>query len=313
MVSSLLHSFNAVAVVLILTSCGYLCSALGWIKPDAKVFLSKYLMRLAVPVMCVYSLRTNLTIELLRTSWKLLLIPTVTSIVLYVTAGMIGKRLHLLPRQNSVFKLMCSVSNAMFIGYSMCMELFGESCVPYVMLYYLINTAFVQLVGVSGIRRSAGQGGRGLGAEVLAFFKTPAILGVLFGVLLILFDLTLPPVLMTCARYINNTVTPLALITAGNVIHGIGLKNLRLNRTVSIVMGFRFLLAPAICFLLCLLLHVTGLARNVLVIQTAMPVLTQTVVAATEYGGDEELVAQGIAISTLACFIVIPALMLLLR
>ena len=36
------------------------------------------------------------------------------------------------------------------------------------------------------------------------------------------------------------------------------------------------------------------------------------VVAAAEYGADEQLAAQGAAISTLACFVVTPVLMLLL-
>ena len=72
------------------------------------------------------------------------------------------------------------------------------------------------------------------------------------------------------------------------------------------------LIAPGLCLGLCVVFGVTGLARSVLVVQTAMPVLTQAVVASTEYGGDERMAAQGVAISTLACFVVIPALMLML-
>ena len=77
-------------------------------------------------------------------------------------------------------------------------------------------------------------------------------------------------------------------------------------------MAFRFLIAPGLCLALCAALGVTGLARSVLVVQTAMPVLTQAVVASTEYGGDERMAAQGVAISTLACFVVTPVLMVLL-
>ena len=312
MIASLLNSLRAVAVILILTACGYFCSALGWIKPDAKSFLSKYLMRFAVPVMCVYSLRTNLTLELLRGSWALLLIPTICYFLLYAAAGLIGQRLRLEPRRSSVFKLMCSVSNAMFIGYSMCLELFGEACVPYAMLYFLANTAFAQLVGVTGIRRAGGQdGGSGMSA-FRSFITTPSVIGVLVGVLLIVTDWTPPALVMTCARYVNGTVTPLALLTAGTIIHEIGLKKLRLDKFLSLTLLSRFLLAPALALLLCSLFGVTGLARSVIVVQSAMPVLTQTVVAATEYGGDEQLAAQGVALSTLACFVVIPVLMLLL-
>ena len=63
---------------------------------------------------------------------------------------------------------------------------------------------------------------------------------------------------------------------------------------------------------LCALLGIGGLVRSVYVVELAMPVMTQTVVAAAEYGADEQLAAQGAAISTLACFVVTPVLMLLL-
>ena len=43
-----------------------------------------------------------------------------------------------------------------------------------------------------------------------------------------------------------------------------------------------------------------------------MPVVTQTVVACAEYGADERFAAQGAAVSTLACFVVTPVLMLIL-
>ena len=312
MIETLLHSLNAVGVILILTACGYVCAALGWITPEVKSFLSKYLMRFAVPVMCIYSLRSNLTLELLMSFWRMLLIPLICSFALYALAGLAGRAFRLEPKQNSVYKLMCSVSNAMFIGYSMCLELFGEACTPYVMTYYLVNTAFAQLVGVAGIRRAGGTDGHSPKDAILAFFKTPSILGVLAGLLLIVTDLHLPTLAMSCMKYVNNTVTPLALLMAGNTIHEIGLKKLRLDKVQLSVMAFRFLIAPGLCLALCAVLGVTGLARNVLVVQTAMPVLTQAVVASTEYGGDERLAAQGVAITTLACFVVIPALMLLL-
>ena len=312
MSGTLLHSLNAVGVILILTACGYVCSALGWITPGAKTFLSRYLMRLAVPVMCVYSLRSNLSLEMLKSFWQMVLIPVICMTVLFLLSGLTAKLLRLDPKRASVFRIMCGVSNAMFIGYSMCRELFGEDCAPYVMTFYLVNTSFAQLVGVSGIRRTGGHGGGTLRSAAAAFFKTPSVLGVLVGLLLIVTDLQLPAVIMSSAKYVNNTVTPLALLMAGSVIHEIGLKHLHLDRLQLLVLAFRFLISPGLCVLLCAALGVTGLARSAMVVMSAMPVLTQAVVASAEYGGDEQLAAQGVAVSTLACFVVIPVLMLLL-
>ena len=113
-------------------------------------------------------------------------------------------------------------------------------------------------------------------------------------------------------KYMNNVVTPLALLLTGYIIHDIGLRNLHLDRILSVMMAFRFIAAPAICLGFCTLFGVTGLARNVYIVEAAMPVVTQTVVAAAAYGADEQFAAQGAALSTLACFIVTPILMMLL-
>ena len=207
--------------------------------------------------------------------------------------------------------MMCAVSNAIFIGLPMCTELFGEICTPYVMLYYLVNTSFVQLVGLPLVRWS-GDGG-GFDRRMLKkFLTTPAVIGVLLSFVLVFTGVSLPPLVMSYCKYMNNLVTPLALLLTGYIIYEIGLKNLRLDRDLAVMMIFRFLLVPGSSFALCALLGIEGLARSVLLVQTAMPVVTQTVVAAADYGADEQFAAQGAALSTLACFVVIPVLMLIL-
>lgn len=207
--------------------------------------------------------------------------------------------------------MMCSVSNAIFVGLAMCTELFGDTCTPYVMLYYLVNTSFVQLLFLSLVRWSGES--RGFDLKMLQkFLTTPAVIAVFVGLALVWFEVKLPSLVMSYCRYMNNLVTPLALLLTGYIIHDIGLKNVRLDRDLGISMIFRFLLAPTLSVALCRAFGVTGLAHDVLIVETAMPVVTQTVVAAAEYGADEEFAAQGAALSTIACFVVIPVLMLIL-
>ena len=193
----------------------------------------------------------------------------------------------------------------------MCTELFGDTCTPYVMLYYLVNTSFVQLLFLSLVRWSGES--RGFDLKMLQkFLTTPAVIAVFVGLALVWFEVRLPSLVMSYCRYMNNLVTPLALLLTGYIIHDIGLKNVRLDRDLGIAMIFRFLLAPTLSVALCRAFGVTGLAHDVLIVETAMPVVTQTVVAAAEYGADEDFAAQGAALSTIACFVVIPVLMLIL-
>ena len=308
---SFLHAVASVTIILLLTATGYFCAAMGWMSPQAKRFISKFTMSVAIPCMCVYGLTNNLTHELLAGSLGFLLVPLLSTVGAFLLSLLVGRLLKLPRKRLGVFMMMCSVSNAIFIGLPMCTELFGEACTPYVMLYYLVNTSFVQLVGLSLVRW-AGEGGGFDKRMIKKFLTTPAVIGVLLSFVLVFTGVSLPPLVMSYCKYMNNLVTPLALLLTGYIIYEIGLKNLHLDRDLAIVMIFRFLLVPGLSLALCALLGVTGLGRSTLIVETAMPVVTQTVVAAADYGADEQFAAQGAALSTLACFIVIPVLMLIL-
>ena len=306
-----LHSVSSVALILLLTATGYLCAAKHWMGPQAKAFISRFLMTFAIPCMCIYSFQVNLSRDMLGQSTRMLLTGFFSCLLDFFLAFVLGKLLRLPRRRLGIFIMMCAVSNCVFIGLAMCTELFGSECTPYVMLYWVVSTTFMQLGGVSLVRWSGEAGGFSL-KMLLHFLRTPAILGTLAAIALVLLDIHLPALVLSYGRYMNNLVTPLALLLTGYIIHELGLKNLRVDRTLGAMLLFRFAAAPAVCVLFCSLFGVTGLARSVYIVEAAMPVVTQTVVAAAEYGADEQFAAQGAALSTLACFVVTPVLMLLL-
>ena len=313
--ASFLHAAGAVTVILLLTATGYFCGAKGWMKAEGKAFLSSFLLSLAVPCMCVHGLRNNLTREMISGSPRLLAVPFLCTAVSFLLAFALAGLLKLPRRRSGVFVVMCGVSNSMFIGYPMCLELFGEACVPYVMLYFLVSTCFTQTLAMWLIRRSGEQAGsaeRGTWRQSLRFLTSPTVLGLFAGVLVVWLDITLPSLLMTYLGYMSGVVSPLALVLAGYVIYEMGLRSLRLDRDLAVVLLFRFVLAPALYLLCCALFHVDSLARDTFVMEAAMPVLTQSVVAAAQYGADERFAAEGAALSTVASFVVIPVLMVLL-
>ena len=307
-----LHAVSSVTLILLLTMVGYICGARHWMGAETKAFISKFLLTIAVPFMCIYSLQVNLSQDLLAQSGDMLLNTFLCCVLNFVLAFLIGRLLKIPHRSLGVFMVMCALSNCVFIGLAMCTELFGEVARPYVMIYYCVSTSFTQVVGMALIRWS-GTNESGLSwSSFVRLLKMPTIWAVVIGFLLMLADVQLPSLVLTFARYMNNLVTPLALLLTGYIIHEIGLKSLRIDVPMAVVLLFRFLFAPALCFLLCALFGITGLARSVFIVEAAMPVVTQTVVASAEYGADEQFAAQGAAISTLACFIVTPVLMLIL-
>ena len=185
---------------------------------------------------------------------------------------------------------------------------------PYLMVYYLSNTSFLQSVGFLLIEYSGSV--RKERTTVLGFLKNvfvkPPILGVIFAICMLLLDLSLPDPLMRFAGYVSDSVTPLALIYCGFIVYEVGLRNLRPMQGHMTMLLMRLVCAPAVCLCFCSLFGMTGLARNTFAVESALPVVSQVTVMAGDFGADDKYAATGATLSTLACFITIPVLMVLM-
>ncbi len=309
-----LNALSASLVLLMLMSVGYFMGRAGWMTSVEKKFVSKFIINIAVPCNCITGILNNLHRDDLGEAGIMLVAGTCGVVVtLLVSVGLAC--LLKLPRERwGVFVAMAGLSNTLFIGIPVCTQLFGEVSMPYIMIYYLGHTAFLQSVGVILIERSGTVAGTRttVGGFLKTIFTKPPILGVLAAIVLLVLDLRLPAPVMKFSEYISKTVAPLGLIYCGFIIYEVGLKNIRFMRGLPTMLVFRLAIAPVICLTFCNLFGMSGLARNVFVVESALPVVTQVTVMAGAYGADEKYAATGAALSTLGSFISIPILMMLL-
>ena len=309
--------FNAVSaclVVLLLMAVGYFMGVKGWMTAAEKNFLSRFIINIAVPANCIVGLLNNLDrSELARAGVQLLSVLLGVGATLLLSMG--AASLLRLPRERwGVFAAMAGLSNVLFIGIPVCTQLFGEVCVPYVMLYYLGNTTFLQSAGILLVERSGDRGSRPGGALrfLRDIFTKPPILGVLSAIVLLVLGIDLPGPVMRFAGYISSTVSPLALIYGGFIVYEVGLKNLRLQPGLPAMLVIRLVAAPVICWGCCRLFGVEGLVRDVFLVESALPVVSQVTVMAGAYGADEKYAATGACLSIFACFVTLPILMLII-
>ena len=309
-----LNALSACLVLLLLMSVGYLMGVWGWMTSTEKKFLSKYIVNIAVPCNCLVGLLNNLDRSSLAQA-GLMVLAGVVAVLLDLLASALAATLLRLPRARwGVFVAMAGLSNTLFIGIPVCTQLFGEASMPYIMLYYLGHTSFLQSVGVMLIERAGNGSGQGtsLWGFLKDMFTKPPILGVIFSIVLLVLGLRLPDPLMRFAGYISNSVSPLALIYCGFIVYEVGLKNLRFLRGLPTMLVMRLVLSPVICLACCSLFGMEGLPLQVFVVESALPVVSQVTVMAGAYGADEEYAATGACLSILASFVTIPILMLIL-
>lgn len=309
--SNFLNAVSASFVLLLLMSVGYFMGHLGWMTTHEKKFVSKYLINVAVPCNCITGLLNNLDRERLAETGFMVLAAAIEIFTMMILAAVVATIQRLPREQWGVFVIMSSLSNTLFIGIPVCTQLFGEVSVPYVMTYYIAHTLFLQLVGFPLIEFTGHTGKIKFSVlEVLKrVFSKPPVITVCFTILMLVLDIRPPAPIMSFASYISGSVSPMALLYCGYIIFEIGLRNLRLRNGLTTALVMRLGVAPMICWGLCRLFHIQGLAMSVFIVESALPVISQAPVMAGAYGADEQYAATGAALSTLCSFITIPILM----
>ena len=272
------------------------------------------MVNIAVPCNCLVGLLNNLKHEDLARAGQMMVF-TVGGIVLTLALSALAATLLQLPRSRwGVFVPMAGLSNVLFVGLPLCTQLFGEVCIPYVMVYYLSNTIFTQSLAVVLIEQAGSRPGKGggLAHRMLDMLRKPPIVGMAVSIVLLVLGLRPPELVMRFASQISGSVTPLALIYCGYIVYEVGLKNLRFLRGMPTMLIIRLIISPLICAAFCTLGGVSGLAMRVFIVESALPVVSQITVMAGAYGADEEYAATGACLSMLGCFLTIPVLMLIL-
>ena len=307
------NAVSAVVVLLMLMAVGYLMGRFGWMDGHVKGFLGRYIMNIAVPCNCLVGVLNNLDRDALGHAGWMLLCAALGIGCALLTSMALATLLRLPRNRWGVFVAMGGLSNTLFIGLPLSTQIFGEVCVPYVMVYYLASTVFTQSVGVLLVERAGTvETGNTPGRFLRSVFTKPPILTVLGTVCLLWAGLRPPEVVMSFAKYISGSVSPLALIYCGFILYELGLRNMRLERGLPTVLCMRLILAPLICAGMCRLFGVSGLEGRVFIVESALPVVSQVTVMAGTFGADDRYAASGATLTTLGCFMTIPVLMLLL-
>lgn len=310
--AELLNSLSAVALILAMAAVGFFCGKVGWLSREHKPFIVRLIINICVPLMCADNFFNSVTLDMLKGAGPLFLV-TLLSLCITMLLGLLFARLFRIEHKRyGGFVVMCALSNSLFIGLPMCTELFGIEAVPHVMIFYIVNTTFFWTAGALMLRKSGlGKDARLSPLETARGILNPPIISLVLCAALVAAGFRPPHIFLSFAHYLGSLVTPLSLIYVGFVIYETGLSNLRLDKTMLAVLAMRFVVAPLVTLALCHAFGVEGIQRGVLTLEAAMPVMTQSVVVSASVGADERYTAAGLSLTTLACFVAVPLLMLL--
>jgi predicted permease len=250
--------------------------------------LGRVLFYLFTPSLVFRSLY-QLSVDAVSVQWMVLVATSVT-----ICAGALGWLVAAgEDRQRRIgIVLTSAISNNGNMGMPICLFAFGQPGLALATIYYVVISFLTNTLGVV----VASSGSAPLGRSLLQALRVPVLYAAMVGLLLNYFDLTLPAGVFRAVDLMANAAIPGMLVLLGIQLHSAPM--LQRQSIVARSVAVRLLAAPLIALAITTLLSISGLERDVLIVQAAMPTAVITSVVATEYNVAPGLVATVIFVCT---------------
>jgi len=307
------QALEGIFTIVIMVSVGYILTAKKWFDQDNAKLLPKLINYIALPPYMIWNLLS--TFE--RDNFLLLLggvlVPAVAMTLNYLIGWLVSVALKITPSRRGTFRAAFFCSSSIFVGLPVNAALFGESSIPYVLIYFLSNAFLFWTVGNYSISLDGKTApARIISRETVGRVFSPPLIGFAVAVLLVLGEVHLPKFVLQTARYLGGMTIPLSMMFIGITMFGVKLREITLSKDILAVLLGRFVVAPLAVVAVTWLIPIPMLMKKVFIIQSALPVMTQATVMAKVYEADTEYAALLVTITTLAAMMAIPVYMILM-
>lgn len=132
---------------------------------------------------------------------------------------------------------------------------------------------------------------------LIGYFRMPIFYAMMAGLLLNIWNISLPSVISVPANYVSDGLIALALITLGTQVATLKLTTQFMDTYLSIVI--RLIIGPLIALGMIYSFGISGMMAQALLIASSMPTSVNSAVIALEYNNYPEFAAQIVLFSTI--------------
>ncbi|WP_270216913.1 AEC family transporter [Pediococcus pentosaceus] len=308
----LLQSIQGVLVIIVMVAVGYYLASLHWFSESSKKLIAKIVTQVALPPYMIVSITKDFTkselVKLLPNLWY----PVLSMFILMGISWLVARIIQVDPKRHGLFTSMFFNSNTVFVGLPINLAIFGDKSLPYVLVYYMANTTIFWTLGVYFIQRDSSNHVQMNFKDALRKIFSAPLLGFMIGIVLIVLNIKLPNFLMSSFNYLGGLTIPLSMLFIGISVYDAGLKNMRFQKDNLGVLSGRFIFAPIIMALLVSPSHMPVMMKEVFILQSCMPVMTNAPVVAQLYDADADFASIMVTETTLLSLVIVPIMMTIL-
>ena len=285
----------------------YIASKLKFLPANSNKVLSDLVVNITNPATILYAVATSSRTLSNGAVLGILGITTLTLGGQILLAHGYTRVLRLDPRSGGVYRFMLVFSNCGFLGYPVVRALFGGDAVFVASMYNLI---FQILSFTYGVRQV---GGDPSSRQVTPkMFLTPMVVTSVLALILYLLNVPFHPMVVEALSLLDRITSPASMLVIGCVLAAYPLKTIFGGWHVYLFCAVRLIVIPVIVWAILGLFVTDPLILGVMVVISAMPAATNTVLVCSKYNGDESTAASGLFVSTALSLVTLPVLLRIL-
>ena len=217
--------------------------------------------------------------------------------VILILAFLVFVILKAVKSERAGLYLPMTIGNTGYIGYPVALFAFGIAGLSRAVVYDMIGSLFLYSLGIYIIHHKN---------ELKEIFKVPLIYAVVIGLLFGLLKIPVPEIIFKPVEMIGMVTIPLALLILGYKLTEIKISS---AKTAAFASLFKILGGFLAALLIVKIFSISGLARNIILLQAAMPSAVMSMILTAKYNRDAELVASVVLITTVLSIFTIPLIL----
>jgi predicted permease len=236
----------------------------------------------------------------------LVFVALVSSVLVALFAWIVARASGFDHRMESAFMLSAALINAGNYGLPLNKFAFGDEGQSRAVIFFAATTVISNTLGVF----LASRGSVSTRSALANVFKVPLLYAAVSGFIINAAKIDVPLPLDRSITLLGDASVPAMLVVLGVQLSRATIRG-RI-RPILMASGVRLIVSPLIALGLAILLGITGLTRQVILTESAMPTAVISGVLAAEFGADAEFVTATILVSTLMSIVTLSVLLALI-
>lgn len=198
-----------------------------------------------------------------------------------------------------VYKMMTTFNNIGFMGFPVIAAVYGNGALIYAVPFSIM---FNILCYTWGIQTLCGGGERGKWKRIINIGTISGII----SIVLFFMQIPVPKMLCSLSAGLSNLTGPLSMLVIGISIAAMELKDLFTDVKLLKFALIKLLAVPVAAMLLVCQVIDNRLICEVFLVMMATPAASMCAMLSQQYGGDYELAAKGVALTTILSVVTMP-------